>query len=257
MSEPTFVKTRHKYDSYQDLWKLVEVSGFDTCYIDEIQPYERDNYYIVPLITGEWNVPVDATSQIVHWNMEWFDDTTTYPVRAGIRETWTADKGHAEVTNLRYVPVGSDVGLRDNKKHLSKSPDFDVAMLSYLSPRRQRIHNDLTAAGFNLAPNIGPHQDRHSVLLNTRCILHVHQTNGRTLSPLRLAVAAAYGLPALSEACDNPGIHAEAVPFAEYNNLVEHVRSWLDWGDLDSKAKALHDLLCKEYTFRKCVEEAL
>ena len=31
-----FTRTRHTYDSYSDFWKLVELSGFNICFVDEI-----------------------------------------------------------------------------------------------------------------------------------------------------------------------------------------------------------------------------
>lgn len=255
MPEPIFVRTRHEYDSYRDLWRLVDVSGYDTCYVDEMDIQDREQCYIVPLLNGEWTHE-HTRARIIHWNMEWMRPNLTYPTHPGIREVWTADKAHSQRTHLRYVPVGSDVKLRDKGGRVNKSPEYDVAMLSYLSGRRSAIAYALEDAGYRLAPNVGPAQGRHDVLLNTRVVLHVHQEETRAISPLRLAVAAAYKLPALSEMCENPGIH-DCVPFGDYEHLVAHVESWLEWGDLDGRAEALHERLCKDYTFKKCVDAAL
>lgn len=255
MPDPIFVQTRHTYDSYRDLWRLVDVSGYATCFVDEIDMQDRDAQYIVPVLNGEWTHP-HGRARVIHWCMEFPDNPPQYPTHQGISEVWTADAQHAQQTNLRYVPVGSDVKLRDKGGRASKSPDYDVAMLSYLSGRRNHIAHLLADAGFTLAPNVGPHQDRHETLLNTRVVLHVHQDQRPAISPLRLAVAAAYKLPALSERVENPGIH-DCVPMNVYDHLVAHVQSWLEWGDLDDRATVLHERLCKEYTFRKCIEAAL
>src|SRR5690242_6857119 len=53
MSEILFCRTRYFYHSYQDLWKLVELSGFPSCYIDEID-LRADKIFIVPTINGEF-----------------------------------------------------------------------------------------------------------------------------------------------------------------------------------------------------------
>lgn len=251
--EVIFIRPRHDYDSYHDFWRLVELSGYTIAYHDAIDLHRRDVTYIAPMINAEFNFE-GATARIVHWNMEWLEDRT-FPILPGIRETWTADKAHAKATNLRYVPVGSHKDFAHNAR---RSPDaYDVATIAYQSGRRQHITYLLNSNGVTTAPNRGEFYEREKLLNTSRLVLHVHQTEAQVISPLRFAVAAAYRLPLLSEQCEDPGIYADAVPFSEYDNLLAHVKSWLDYGDLEGKAQALHQLLCEEYTFRKCIEAAL
>ena len=59
MSDPIFVKTRYHYDSYSDFWKLVELSGFKTVYIDEID-FSEECLYILSPMNGEYRPFVDS-----------------------------------------------------------------------------------------------------------------------------------------------------------------------------------------------------
>ncbi len=81
MTEIIFVRTRHVYDSYWDFWKLVELSGFKTCYVDEVR-MEKDYIYIVSPMNGEWRPHINNEhkrlieegksigAHLILWNLE-------------------------------------------------------------------------------------------------------------------------------------------------------------------------------------------
>ena len=71
-----FAKTRYVYDSYTDYWRLVELSGFPICYVDEMDVYNPANIYIISPMNGEiydfMNIArrVDHISTLYQWNLE-------------------------------------------------------------------------------------------------------------------------------------------------------------------------------------------
>ena len=70
MTDPIFALTRHKYESYQDLHRLIELAGFPVCYADELDP-ASDDTYIVIVRNGEneagWP---GARARIIHYHLE-------------------------------------------------------------------------------------------------------------------------------------------------------------------------------------------
>ena len=71
MGQIVFARPRTWYDSYSDLYTLIELSGYPLIYFDEIDP-ESDNKYILTLVNGEnqdgWQSP---RAEIVLWDIEW------------------------------------------------------------------------------------------------------------------------------------------------------------------------------------------
>ena len=256
MSDPIFVRTRHVYESYADLWRVVELSGFSTCYVDELDP-ASDNTYIIPVINGEigsgWR---GARARIVHWNMEW----SKYPHHAGVNETWCIDQWYAEAIGAKYVPVGGHPGLIDGER--VNGVHYDAAYMAYMIPRRQQIHYDLEQVGVRLSPTGAWGELRHSVLCNSRIYVHVHQLKEVPAVPaLRMIVAAAYKLPVIMENVVDRGIFGQSgFMTCEYHRLARFVRRWLDDPNgqkLDDFGYALYSQLCEQWTFRRTVENAL
>src|SRR5690606_18737300 len=103
--------------------------------------------------------------------------------------------------------------------------------------------------------------ERDSVLRASRAYLHIHQhDHAPGLPALRLAVAAAYGLPFITEAVANAGMFGPSVLLsADYAHLARLTAMWAgdDNPALRDRGHALHRLLCADLTFRKSVEQAL
>lgn len=259
MGDVVFARPRHAYDSYSDYRRLVELSGYAWCYVDEIDAYDSTKCYIVTPLNGEWEQGwPDAKATLIHWDLEW-RLVGAYPVIPGVRRTWTSDAWYAKQVNAEYVPLGSDA-------RLNPEPDvdcpklFDVAMLAYMGPpRRQQVQYGMQQRGVSFAPNSWG-MERHATLQATRLMAHVHQLEGvYTVAAQRFCLAAAYRLPLITETLADPGIFAGKVLTTDAAHYADFVSMWLagDGNRLRDYGAALHYLLCVAKPFRKCVEAAL
>jgi hypothetical protein len=259
MTDPIFVKTHYQdigYDSYKDLWRLIELSGFPVRYVDEID-HLSDCTYIVPLINGEvgdrWT---GATARIIHFNFE----LDPYPPTPGISETWHFDAWFANRYGVRYVPIGSHPDLAAGNGLDSRN--YDVAYLAYMIPRRSTIHYELERRGLWLTPTGAWGDERHTFLRNSKSYLHVHQRDDApTIPALRMVVAAAYKLPVFMEDVPDRGMFGYSTFLsASYAALPDMVKKWLEPSNatmLTEYGLQLYDLLCTNYTFRQSIEAAL
>ena len=261
-----FARTRFNYadpdsgfGSYVDFWKLVELSGFATCYVDEIDP-ASDNVYIFSPSNGETeNGWPDARARIIHWNLE----QDAYPPIPGVAETWVSDKRLAERIGAKYVPMGSHEDLAGPTAipYPQRARSFDVIMLAYRTPRRMWAQVEMAKQGVLIAPD-GWHAARRTALLASSAMLHVHQTEGKCfVAPQRFALAAAYGLPLITETLADPGIfYSTTLLSSDLLNLPAFVKMWTQARErqlLEDYGYQLHRLLCHVWPFRRCVEEAL
>lgn len=260
MSDIIFCKTRYQdvgYASYNDLWKMVEWAGYPIIYVDQIDP-ASDNTYIFTPANGETvNGWPDARATIILWQLEWMltDEHNTPP---GVRRVWASDAGFAKQRGYEYVPMGSDERLNEVGSLYPAAKVFDVALLSYQTGRRQRITQQMLDSGLNLAPvsNLWGRQ-RSAALLQSQTMVHVHQHDHiGTIAPLRWALAAAHGLPMISESVHERGIFGYACMVqADYEFLAAFTANMLkDKRLLSDYAESLHGLLCHEYSFKKVVE---
>jgi hypothetical protein len=269
MSQVVFVQTRtmlqpNMYDGYRDFFRLAELSGYQTCYINEVDP-ASDNTYIVTPLNGEWNHgwKGDVRADIVLWDLEWRLKESDYAwsesdltIPPGVARVWASDKWYAERINAEYVPLGSHPGLVGTA---TTDQSFDVAPLAYRTGRRNAAFGQMERNGLTLAPNCWG-EARDAALKASRAVVHVHQhDNVPTVAPLRFAIAAAWHKPLISEQVHERGIFEDAVLYAEYSVLADYtaimVRRYPQL--LRGKADELHDMLCLEHSFRKCVEKAL
>jgi hypothetical protein len=267
-----FAKTRYKYDSYTDFWKLVELSGFETCYVDEID-LAKPRVYITSPMNGE--LPPHMANQtgkphnahLIHWCLE-------RPSGAGgvynygksnrariydrtLDEVWVSDRAMASETMLRFVVCGSDYGLGE------PSPDklYDFCHMSYATDRRQRVYNYFDPK--TVGPNCWPWDTKPSrdyVLKHSRFALNVHQDQYPFQEPLRWALFAAYGLPMLTEEVkDAYPWHENVCVFNPYDGIQSRLLQMLNndyqrWWDMGMQAR---ERLCGEFNFRKMVLQAV
>lgn len=252
MTDILFARTRHEYGSYQDFHRLIELSDFPTCYVDEI-PREgwKDKTVIVTPINGEWQQGIQTDARVILWQMEWCTDGVFTPP-PGVSEVWSSDAYEAERINARYVPMGSHPGL--NIDPATPHEDiYDAAFLGYMTYRRQYLWDRLPI--YKPAVTSAWGIDRHRILTKSRSYIHIHQLdNVPTLPPLRLVVAAAYRLPFITEWVDNPGGFAGLILQERYENMASNIRARLTRADLADFGEALHKRLCHEWTFRRGVE---
>lgn len=260
MSDIVFARTRHTYESYADYFRLIELSGFPLIYIDEIpQEGVKDNVYILTPANGEWQHGIQTDGKVIHYQLEWCTHPNDSPISPpGTSETWSMDKWQSERIGARYVPIGSHPGLVHEPLHGRCQPDYDVALLSYMTNRRKQAAYDLNMRGLRIAPN-GWGSERHHILRRTSAMLHIHQHDDVPgVAALRLALAAAYQLPVITEACADYGIFTHThLLMSDYANLADFVQMWTRRNEariLEDYGRALHSLLCVEKTFRKVIE---
>lgn len=253
------------YRSYVDFFRLVELSGYPIIPLSQIDPTDASKTYIVTPLNDEWlNGWPGAKARIIHWEMEWrWDWRAGVNEPPGIAEVWASDKWFADYIGAKYVPMGSDerLNIRDDQT-IPISKIYDVAQISYQVPRRARITNQLHAEGLQIAQNENLwDRQRCLVLEQSKVMVHVHQHGDAPgVAPLRWCLAAAHKLPIITETVRDRGIFGFThMGQSSYVFLPRFVSLCIrdHHNRLDDYAMALHDLLCRDLTFRKSVEKAL
>lgn len=257
MSSIYFVQTVHDYrhpengyGSYQDIFRLAELSGFPIIYPDEMDVTDSSKCYIFTPLNGEFagGWP-DARAKLVHWNLE----QDCYPPLPGIAETWCSDVTLAKLCNARYVFMGSHADLV-YKPLEPMEREYDVAFLAYITDRRKRLAYALDQRGIKRSPDTAWYEERHKILNSSSAFLHIHQNDGKPyMPPQRVCLAAAYKLPFISEAfADRGKLSYSNVLTSDYANLPDFTHMWVkrnDWGILRDYGLALHSAFCRDYTF--------
>jgi hypothetical protein len=264
-----FARTRYIYDSYIDFWTLVELAGFPTCYVDEVD-VSQEAIYITAPHNGEWNPHIDnqddrpRNAHLILWNIERPSGSAGSVGHYGkvnreliykryFDEVWTSDRRLAQETQLRFVVLGSHPGLGEpgNEKQ------YEFCHMSYEVPRRVNIYKhfskDVTG------PNCWP-PERDEVLRRSRFALNVHQDLHPFQEPLRFALFAAYGLPIVSETIyDSYPWSDEFMYYAEYDALVGKLKQltneeYRPHKELGERAR---QRMTEEFEFGKMVRQAL
>lgn len=252
-----FAHPRWNYGSYTDYKRLIDLSGYPSCYMDEMD-LQSDNTYIFSTPATDWHHGwPEAKCRIIYYCIEWYLDVD-YSVIPGV-EVWSADKWYADLKNLRYVPMGSHPALNPNPRE-TVDKIYDVCTLWAGSYTRYHAEDLLQREGLQRAPN-GWDEARHTILSKSRSMVVVHQNpQAPTVAPQRWAMAAAYKLPVISETLGNAGIFEDVTVQANLEDIGVIAANRLkpaNVGKLIEMGKALHNLLCYEYTFQKGIEAAL
>jgi hypothetical protein len=258
MNSVIFARTRYVYDSYIEFWKLVKLSNFPICYVDEIDWKDKDKTYIVTPVNGEWNNGWEgAKARIILWDLEWREERPNIP---GVSEVWASDVWYANHIEARYVLLGSHPGLCLNNPN-EYVKDYDVIWFAYMTWRRSVVHTELEKYGMRMPQEYLPRPEQHQAMLRSRLCVHVHQhEHVRTIAPQRWAMCAAYRLPILSENVIEPGSLVDDTFWADYRYISEFAHLILSGkyaNELKDSAHALYSRLCERNTFRTCVEGAL
>ena len=251
----TFCHTNQHYDSYVDFWRLVTLSGYPIISIDDMQPDDPDQTYIVTPLNGNIRAGwPGAKAHIVVWVLEWFDTIEVPPGATA----WVSDLHYARRTGTRFVPLGSHPDLISQPRS-PHARGWDIVLMMYTGPHRRRaLIGELERRGVTIAPN-GWGDTRNLSLKHARLMVHIHQHERFPYVPAqRFAMAASARLPLLSEECP------EFAPFtdhdlyhAPYSRLADAVLDTLAAPDLEARAASLHERACVEYVFRTNVERAL
>jgi hypothetical protein len=253
MTEPVFVKTRFKYDSYWDFWQLVELSGFKWVYTDEIV-WDSPTTYITTPLNGELPNPLpEHTCTMVWLNIERPSWENGWKInRPDFDELWICDRRWAKEVGARYFLMGGhkDAGYYEKEKV------YDIITNSYDNPRRTALWSQLE--GFSFAPN--GWSDREYRLSHSRIAVVPQQDEiPHAVTPLRFTIAAAYHLPMVYEGETDtyPFVDGEHFIHSSYPQMADKVREALQNPDLQKIGDNLHELLCIKTNFRKEVERML
>jgi len=252
-----FVRPEEDYPSYSDFWRLVEMARFQIC----SETFAQKNLSS-PSSTFIFVTPVGvpncskAKARTIFWQFEYAGEYADQKNRKTCSEQWSSDPWHAEQTGAQYVLLGSDPRLYDQQsmQHVKK---WDIVTLSYLTDRRRAIYDQIQ---HSFAPDYPGHSGklRHEQLCLSGIMLHVHQHDTPAIAPIKMALAAAYHLPVICEAVNDPGLYQDCVYFASYDNLPRAVAAFLEGQtDLEYIGEWLHELLCNEHSFEQCVMDAL
>lgn len=267
MTDITFVKTRHHYDSYNDFFRLVELSEFPTIYVDELD-VTRPGVYIVTPMNGEWRPHIDnqknkvRNAHLILWNIErpsgsagsigqYGQSNRDMIYKLQLDEVWVSDRRLAEMTSLRFVVLGSDEGLGEP----GSDKVFDFCHMSYEVPRRTGIYKHFT----NIGPNAWP-PERDDILKKSKFAVNVHQDVHPFQEPLRFALFAAYGLPIISESIyDSFPWSDEYMTYATYDDLPDKIGQIIkdDYQKWHTVGQRARQLMCHDYQFGKIVREAV
>ena len=204
-----FARTRHEYPSYSDFWRLVEVSGFQTCYVDEID-LSRDVVYILTPWNGETTPALrraragGSTGKVIWWLLERdladggaVDEEALSLVDA----VWVSDRSYADL-HAKFDHVVLAGHPLFGAPCVAKI--YDVCHLAYLWGRRQAVIDEL-AKRYRIAPEAFGQSAQDRFVATSRLMLNLHQyATAKIIAPIRFAVAASYGLPLVSEDVVDP-----------------------------------------------------
>jgi len=271
MTEIVFVRTRYWYRSYTDFWHLVELSGFPTCFVDEVDVSRRATYVVSPM-NGEWPPHIinqkdkPRNARFILWNLErpsgkggvanFAKDCHSFIDGRTIDEVWTMDRRLAQETGTRFVVLGSDYGLGQPGDVSEKKYAF--VHRSYIPWRRAHVYGQF--ASHEIAPNDWDPVVRDASLRQAKFALNIHQDEFPYQEPLRLALFAAYGLPILTETIlDSYPWSEEFMIHHPYQGIVGRLREMLgnDYGRWYEFGFRARERMCGEFNFKKVVLEAL
>lgn len=274
MTDPTFVRTRHEYDSYTDYWKLVELSGFPTCYVDEMNLHDSDATYIVSPMNGEFTAHLDWSGGkecvVYLWNLErpggsgnfeqYVAGNLRYVHDDMVDVVLVSDRKLAKDSGFWYMPLGGHPLLGDPGDR-EKVHDYIHLMCYSLRRAGTGLFNYTTPwhkwYGFDIAPN-GWGQERHIALQESKFMLNVHQDDTLYLEPLRFVLAAAYGLPIVTEQLADPYPYTGHVHQFDMETMSQIMHYALGYYE-ESKAHGewMRNRMTKDLTFRHCLEANL
>ena len=243
----TFARTRWSYDSYTDFWKLVELSGYPICYVDEMDLGDKSQLYIMAPMNGELSPYIDdyrakqgsVQAQIYLWNLErpsgsgglnnYANDNERHKSGGYIHKTIVSDPELAITNSFVYVPMGGhpelgEPGTLDNK-------EYDLIHLACFSYRRGFMFHTPSdpkaiLGTFSVARNCWGNE-RHKCLKASRIMLNIHQDEDKFIEPLRFVLAAAYGLPIVSEHTSK-SIYDEFIVHTPLHGMFNTMRNILD-----------------------------
>lgn len=281
-----FAKPDHHYNSYDDFWRLVEVSGFRVIPFGDVDLAEPATYVFTPwngqvteaLPQMRANAADKVRSRVIWWNLERdLADATAEDRQARldkiipppgaerkspllVDDIWVSDRTYQGLDDrFRHVILGGHPSFADLRSVLFRRPEWLATMYAYIWGRRQMIVDDLTRNGVTLSPNAWTFEERARVLSGSRLMINTHQYDAaRTIAPIRFAVAASYGMGLVSEPIDDPFPLVRGVHFVECPTeaLGRYLSDFTGSAAAIATAPDLFDLLVEQHRFDREVRQA-
>lgn len=254
-------------DSYTDYRRLIELSSFERVNVDQIiddgsvyicaPATERLGHKYIELATPKGN---KLSSKFIYWMLE------RPPLDANkivgywdfmFSEIWAHDAVFMATENpkVQLVRIGSDSRLKmeDSLDDYRAPKSFDFIHLCAPLGRRWHVLQHLPGI---TAPNAWG-AVRALNLRSAKFMLNVHQDNYYYMEPLRIALAAAYQLPLLTEDL-YPGNFAPGLLVQQpYCDILDTAIQWVNTGKATVEASRLYEKYCIDETFEKNVRKAL
>lgn len=266
--DPVFVFPDTDYPSYTDVRTLVQLSGFEARKPSEFNINEWEdasNTFIIlspeqPHATLNPDIESSHTrARRIWWSLEYGGEYEP-DLSNWQGEVWASDPTWAKAHNAKMVVMGSHADLAPSKAAWIQR-HYDVTMLAYMTPRREKVKLQLSDLAWDEMIYPGYDTARELQLMRSRLMLHVHQRDDvAAIAPQRIALAAAYKLPLICESVPDAGAYGQVIPFVAYEHLNAEVRSRLammEMGYPQEGGNQLYQWLCVEHTFRMSVEQAL
>ena len=274
MNDPILVATRHHYDSYEDFWELVRLSGFRVCHVDEVRLDAGETFIVtpcngefVPHFTNERVRVPESNSRLIWWCLERPDaprpskplPETVDEIWLLIDAAWVSDRSVAALdSRVTHVVLG---GHKDLRARAPEQPLYDYCHLSYAWGRRADILRFIQARGLREAPN-GWGDEKARILSSSRLLINAQQYPMGVIAPLRFALAASHRLPVLTERVGDPYPHVigHDLAQADYDQLPAMAADLLGPHNNELRRNLgnnLYETLCEKWTFRHGIEEGL
>ena len=270
-----FAHTGVHYASYVDYHELVSLAGFATCHLSQVDFTQEDTVYIITPHTGEWKPHWQNWRKEPHkavtimWCLErpgkaggiWpYVERTKEILNEGLFDyIWLSDRWLTQMVDdsrCQFVVLGSDARLGT----LDKLPiEHDICHFSCHVHRRQKILSNIKDR--RVAPN-GWDEERTQILRSSQLLLNIHQDDWPIIEPLRFALAAAYGLPIVTEEITDcyPYNRISSTQYCvqqPYHELLEYLNEMVYDDSLQSMGWRAHDLMTTEFGFQRQVELAV
>lgn len=130
----------------------------------------------------------------------------------------------------RIVPVGYVKEL--TRLQLASDPDIDVLFFGSMNSRRQKIIDEMRAAGLRVEVVFGVYgTQRDALITRAKLLLNVHFYEAKVLEIVRLSYLLANRCAVLSERGSDPmedAMIADGVAFADYHHLTQRARELID-----------------------------
>lgn len=267
MNNILFARPRHYYKGYDDFARLVDLSGFTLCYLDQANWRDGSLTVIATPKHPEWDevIPRDHRCRLIWWTLErgHTDEPLmdmSNPFKPDyVDEVWASDPAFAASIGARYVFLG---GHRAFGSVNVRARQYDYITLMARMGRRMGLFAALEARGLRGADLPGGTwgEARHERLMQSKLMISCHQDEYPWSEPIRFMIAACYGLPILTEHCQSGGgyYQADAIAKGSLEELPTLAVQLLGNEVARSRLAAnAYRLVVNEHPFRREVEAAL